>query len=204
MDGVFRLDRSPTNLRAGNRTQRQPGEPDRGAFDTASIAHFGSLYRTALRLTKNTADAEDLTQETYARALRASGQFQWGTNLKAWLFTILRNAHRNRRRDAGRAIVIIDNQAVTASDACDEAAKTPEAQLLRDVLDSDLQAALESLPRALRDTVWLREIDELSYAEIAQRLEIPVGTVMSRLAHARELLYRNLTKRPGAFRGRRR
>jgi RNA polymerase sigma-70 factor (ECF subfamily) len=192
-------------MRAGNRIQRgQPGESDRGAFDTASIAHFGSLYRTALRLTKNAADAEDLTQETYARALRASGQFQWGTNLKAWLFTILRNADRNRRRDAGRAIVIVDNQAVAASDACDEAAKTPEAQLLRDVLDSDLQAALESLPRAQRDTLWLREVDELSYAEIAQRLEIPVGTVMSRLAHARELLYRNLTKRPGAFRGRRR
>jgi RNA polymerase sigma-70 factor (ECF subfamily) len=160
------------------------------------------VYRTALRLTRNAADAEDLTQETYVRALRASGRFQWGTNLKAWLLTILRNADRNRRRDAARAIVVIDDQAVDASEVRDEAAKTPEALLLRDVIDRDLQAALESLPRPLQEIIWLRDVEELSYAELAQRLDIPLGTVMSRLSKARERLFARLTERTGAFRGR--
>jgi RNA polymerase sigma-70 factor (ECF subfamily) len=81
--------------------------PDRGAFDTESLALLGSVYRTALRLTRNAADAEDLTQETYARAIGASGRFQWGTNLKAWLVTILRNVNRNHTRDRARAIVVV-------------------------------------------------------------------------------------------------
>ena len=81
-------------------------------FDVESLALFGSLYRTALRMTRSAADAEDLTQETYARALGASGSFRTGTNLKAWLFTILRNVNRNRRRDRSRAIVVVDGARV--------------------------------------------------------------------------------------------
>ena len=145
--------------------------PDREVFDTESLAHFGSVYRTALRLTKNTADAEDLTQETYARALGASGRFQWGTNLKAWLFTILRNVNRNRTRDRARAIVVVDGEAVDQFDGAGASTETPEARLLRDAESRDLRAAIESLPLALGQTVWLRDVEELSYAEIAKRLE---------------------------------
>jgi len=175
------------------------GMTHRKAFETESIAHFESLYRIALRLTKNAADAEDLTQETYARALRASDRFRLGTNLKAWLSTILRNVARNRRRDLARAIVVIDGPAV---ERCAESTgDTPEARLLRDVTRRDLQAAVEALPRALGRTVWLRDAEELSYAEIARRLDVPIGTVMSRLFRARELLYRRLTG--GAHRRRR-
>jgi RNA polymerase sigma-70 factor (ECF subfamily) len=171
--------------------------PDHGAFHTEVLAHLGSVYRTALRLTRNTADAEDLTQETYARALGASGRFQWGTNLKAWLFTILRNIDRNRKRDRARAIVVVNGEAVDRFDGAGAASETPEARLLGDAMGRDLRTAIESLPRALGPTVWLRDVEGLSYAEIATRLDIPIGTVMSRLSSARELLYRRVARGAG-------
>jgi len=176
--------------------------PDRKTFDSESVAHISSVYRTALQLTKNQADAEDLTQETYVRALRASRTFQWGTNLRAWLLTILRNLDRNRRRDHRRAPIVVDDRAVAASRVREDSSKTPEGLLLRDVLDRDLQEALEALPRPLQEIVWLRDVEELSYAELAERLGIPLGTVMSRLFTARERLFKHLTKRASRFQGR--
>ena len=164
--------------------------PDRKAFDTESVTHIASVYRAALQLTKNPADAEDLTQETYVRALRASGSFQWGTNIRAWLLTILRNLDRNGRRDAGRAPVVVDDRAVAASRVRDDPSKTPEGLLLRDVLDRDLEI------------IWLRDVEELSYAELAARLGIPLGTVMSRLFSARERLFKQLTKNSSRFQSR--
>jgi RNA polymerase sigma-70 factor (ECF subfamily) len=176
-----------------NRTsQLRQHVPDREAFRVETLALFGSVYRVARRLTKNTADAEDLTQETYLRALGAVGSFQLGTNLKSWLFTILRNINRNRMRDRARAIVAVDDDAVNGFTGVD-AGDTPEARLLRHAESRELRAAVESLPPALYQTVWLRDIEEFSYAEIASRLGIPMGTVMSRLSRARELLYRRMT-----------
>jgi RNA polymerase sigma-70 factor (ECF subfamily) len=167
--------------------------PDRDAFHTETLALFGSVYRVARRLTKNTADADDLTQETYVRALGAVGSFQFGTNLKSWLFTILRNINRNRLRDRARAIVVVDDDVVNRFDGAGDSSETPEGRLLRNAESRDLRAAIESLPPVLRQIVWLRDIEELSYAEIARRLNIPIGTVMSRLSRARELLYRRMT-----------
>jgi RNA polymerase sigma-70 factor (ECF subfamily) len=182
------------NVSAGNRApQRQQRVSDRDAFHTETLALFGTMYRVARRLTKNTTDAEDLTQETYVRAFSAAGSFQLGTNAKSWLFTILRNLNRNRTRDRARAIVVVDGDAVDRFDGADDSSETPEARLLRKAESRDLRAAIESLPPALRQTVWLRDIEELSYAEIARRLDIPIGTVMSRLSRARELLYRRMT-----------
>ena len=199
MNAVLWLNLIPGNVRPGNRIQgRQRPVPDREAFDTESLAHFGRLYRAALRLTKDASDAEDLTQETYARALEASGRFQRGTNLKAWLFTILRNVNRNRKRDQARAIVVVDGEAVDQFDGAGAACETPEAQLLREASSRDLRAAIASLPRALGQTMWLRDVEELSYAEIAKRLDIPIGTVMSRLSRARDLLCCRLTEGAGA------
>jgi RNA polymerase sigma-70 factor (ECF subfamily) len=177
--------------------RRQRRAPDREAFRTETLALFGSVYRVARRLTKSTADAEDLTQETYVRALRSVGSFQLGTNLKSWLFTILRNINRNRTRDRARAVVMIDGDAVKRFDGANNSSDTPEAQLVRNAESRDLRAAVDSLPRALRQTMWLRDIEELSYAEVARRLDIPIGTVMSRLSRARELLYRRMTERGG-------
>jgi RNA polymerase sigma-70 factor (ECF subfamily) len=186
------------NVSTRHPTSRLPQRvPDRDVFRVETLALFGSVYRVARRLTKNTADAEDLTQETYVRALAAVGSFQFGTNLKSWLFTILRNLSRNRMRDRARAIVVVDGDAVNRFDGVD-ASETPEALLLRDAQSRDLWAAIESLSPVLRETVRLRDIEELSYAEIARRLHIPIGTVMSRLSRARELLYRRMTDRRDA------
>lgn len=203
MTGVLGVgaDSATVHNKLGNPIERREGgASERRAFDLESIALFGSVYRTALRLARNAADAEDLAQETYVRALGASGTFQPGTNLKAWLFTILRNVNRNRKRDRARAIVVTNGEKVDQFDGAGAASDTPEARLLRDALSRDLRAAIESLPRPLAETAWLRDVEELSYAEIADRLDIPIGTVMSRLSRARELLYTRLAGTHGAGR----
>jgi len=173
--------------------------PDRtAAFEVDALACLDALYRTALRLTRVPADAEDLVQETYLKAFRAADRFQAGTNLRAWLFTILHNTARNRARDRARDTVTVDSEAAERADegagawSRSGAAETPETQLLRDTLTPDLQAAIEALPGAFRQAVWLRDVEEFSYAEIAEMLSIPVGTVMSRISRGRRLLFDRL------------
>jgi RNA polymerase sigma-70 factor (ECF subfamily) len=146
----------------------------------------------ALRLTRRPADAEDLVQDTYLKAFRASAQFERGTNLKAWLFTILHNTFRNVRRHDGRNPVDVDSEKV--EQAVDRAAEdqTPEQLLTRATIDADLQAALDALPEVFRQAVWLRDVEEIPYAEIARMVGVPVGTVMSRISRGRRLLYQRL------------
>ena len=149
-----------------------------------------------MRLTRNRADAEDLVQDTFVKAFRHSGQFKRGTNLRAWLYTILHNTWRNRRRDAGRDAVDVDSDQVeqlTASGSGGEQIETPERILLRSTLDADLQAALDSLPEAFREAVWLRDVEEFTYAEIAEMLTVPIGTVMSRISRGRRMLFEKLS-----------
>lgn len=160
-------------------------------FETEALNYLDSLYGTALRLTRNEADAQDLVQETYVKAFRSAKQFKPGTNLKAWLFTILHNTFRNLRRDSGRDPVEVDSQQVELSGRADPAA-TPEEQLLRAAMGPDLQAALDALPEAFREAVWLRDVEEFPYADIAEMLGIPVGTVMSRISRGRRMLYDSL------------
>src|SRR5437667_10178198 len=140
------------------------------AFETEALACLDSLYRTALRLTRVPADAEDLVQETYLKAFRSADRFEPGTNLRAWLFTILHNSGRNRARDRARDVVRADSEAVDRvaeawPASAHAAGATPESLLLRDTLDPDLQAALDALPHAFREAVWLRDVEEFSYAE---------------------------------------
>jgi RNA polymerase sigma-70 factor (ECF subfamily) len=169
------------------------------AFEADALAWLDSLYRTALRLTHRPADAEDLVQETYLRAFRAADQFTPGTNLRAWLFTILHNTARNRLRDLAREHLDVDSDAVERAAGGEEvggfpsvSADTPESLLLRDTLTPDLQAALDALPPAFREAVWLRDVEEFSYAEIAEMLSVPIGTVMSRISRGRRLLFDRL------------
>jgi RNA polymerase sigma-70 factor, ECF subfamily len=164
------------------------------AFDRDAVAQFAGVQRAARRLTRNAADAEDLVQETYVRALRGAEQFRPGTNLKAWLLTILRHVHLNRRRQAARAIVEVDEAKVDRFADAAEHGDTPERRLLGRMLDERLRIAHESLPLSLRQTLWLRDMEGLSYADIAKRLGIPAGTVMSRLARARQLLYQRVNE----------
>jgi RNA polymerase sigma-70 factor (ECF subfamily) len=162
------------------------------AFTADALSYVDSLYGTALRLTRRPQDAEDLVQETYLKAFRASNQFERGTNLKAWLFTILHNTFRNMRRHDGRNPVDVNSE--TVEQAVDVAGEdhSPEQLLTRATLDVDLQAALDALPDAFRQAVWLRDVEEFSYAEIADMLEVPIGTVMSRISRGRRLLYQRL------------
>ena len=160
-------------------------------FEADALSHLDSLYGTALRLTRNEADAQDLVQDTYVKAFKSRKQFTAGSNLKAWLFTILHNTYRNRRRDSGRDPVDVDSEQVDMAIAVDPAA-TPEEQLMRTTLGPELQEALDSLPEAFREAVWLRDVEEFPYAEIAEVLAIPVGTVMSRIARGRRMLYNRM------------
>jgi len=162
------------------------------AFEAEALASLDSLYRAALRLTRVPADAEDLVQDTYLKAFRSAHQFEPGTNLRAWLFTILHNTARNRARDRARDTVQVDSEAVDQASAYAPATgrpETPETLLLRDTLAPELQAAIDALPEAFRQAVWLRDVEEFSYAEIAEMLAIPIGTVMSRISRGRRALY---------------
>jgi RNA polymerase sigma-70 factor (ECF subfamily) len=179
-------------------TARAPGELPRGEdaqFAQEALSHLDSLYGTALRLTRRPPDAEDLVQDTYLKAFRSAHQFERGTNLKAWLFTILHNTYRNMRRHDGRNPVDVDSEAVDrAADGAGDR-DTPEQLLSRATLDADLQAALDALPEAFRQAVWLRDVEELSYAEIASVLDVPIGTVMSRISRGRRALFEGLQAR---------
>jgi RNA polymerase sigma-70 factor (ECF subfamily) len=166
-------------------------------FEAEALEWIDSLYRTALRLTRSPADAEDLVQETYLKAFRARDSFTPGTNLRAWLFTILHNTVRNRARDRAREALTVDTDVVErVSDAAvlehAGAMETPETLLLHDTLGPDLQAAIDALPAAFRQAVWLRDVEEFTYAEIAKMLDIPTGTVMSRISRGRRALFERL------------
>jgi RNA polymerase sigma-70 factor (ECF subfamily) len=174
--------------------RRRP-TPDPDAFAAEVLSFLDPLYATALRLARNRADAEDLVQDTMVKALRFSDRFTPGTNLRAWLYTILHNTWRNRRRDAARDTVDVDSprveEAATLPDG-PAVLDTPEQILLRGTLDADLQAALDELPDAFREAVWLRDVEEFAYAEIAEMLGVPIGTVMSRISRGRRALFQKL------------
>jgi RNA polymerase sigma-70 factor, ECF subfamily len=180
-------------------TPRQGLRVVSSAFEREALASLDSLYRAARRLTRAPADAEDLVQDTYLKAFRAADRFEPGTNLRAWLFTILHNTARNRARDRARDTVAIDSEVVDrAADApaaigsVSGRGETPESLLLRDTLGPELQAAIDDLPEAFRQAVWLRDVEEFSYAEIAEMLSVPIGTVMSRISRGRRLLFDQL------------
>lgn len=153
-----------------------------------------SLYGTALRLTRRVPDAEDLVQDTYLKAFRASAQFQRGTNLKAWLFTILHNTFRNMRRHDGRNPIDVDSDVVEQAEAAGGQQQNPEQLLARATIDADLRAALDGLPDAFRQAVWLRDVEEFTYAEIAEMIGAPIGTVMSRISRGRRMLFDRVSK----------
>jgi len=170
-----------------------------GWYDTLeaeALSNLDGLFSTALRLTRDRTRAEDLVQDTFLKAVRFAAQFERGTNLRAWLFTILHNTFRNDLRGAGRNPVETDSEVVETAPARSPERNDPEALLLRTSLGADLKAALDGLPDAYRQAVWLRDVEEFSYNEIAEMLGIPVGTVMSRIARGRRALYDRLSATP--------
>jgi len=160
-------------------------------FKQAALEHLDALYGFAMALTHDRTEAEDLVQETYLRAVRAFGQLMPDSNLKSWLFTILRNVWLNQLRHAHSGPQFIELDAEAEGDHpqwLDRVANDPHVELMRKVERAEVRAALEQLPRLYREVVVLRDIEGFSYRQIAGIVGCPAGTVMSRLGRAREKL----------------
>ncbi len=165
-------------------------------LEAEAISYLDALYRTALRMTRNPSDAEDLVQETYLRAFRSLHQFKFGTNLRAWLFRIMTNAYINEYRKRGRRptgtslddledFYLYDHLIDSGVQPSDQ---RPEEIVLSHLTADDVIQALEELSDDFRQVVLLADVEGFAYREIAEILDIPVGTVMSRLYRARRKL----------------
>jgi len=168
-------------------------------FEAAAMPYLDPLYNAAYRMARNPQDAEDLVQETYLKAYKYYDKFEEGTNLKAWLFKILKNTFINSYRKKQQAppkadFADIEESFETIVRDDGGGARTPEEELLEKVLDEDVQQAIEELPHDYRMVVLLADLEGFAYKEIADILEIPVGTVMSRLYRGRRLLEEALLK----------
>lgn len=172
---------------------------DNERFQRDALPLLDSLYGAALRMTRNPADAEDLVQETMLRAYRGFDRFEPGTNLKAWLFRILTNAYINVYRKRRREPQKVSQDEIEDFDLYQELknhdsriGETPETIVLDALVDSDILEAIDDLPEQFRLAVVLSDIEGFSYAEMAEIMDVPMGTVMSRLHRGRKALQKRL------------
>ena len=173
---------------------------EQATFAEQAMEHMPALYAAALRMTRNPSDAEDLVQETYLRAYRGFGGFQEGTNLKAWLYRILTNTYINsyrakkRRPDETELDEVEDLYLYRRIGGLEAAmaGRSAEDELLDRFTDTEVKAAIEALPENFRLAVLLADVEGFSYKEIADILDIPIGTVMSRLHRGRKALQKRL------------
>jgi RNA polymerase sigma-70 factor (ECF subfamily) len=162
-------------------------------FANEAITHLDSLYRGALRLTRNPEQAQDLVQDTYVRALRYQHSFEAGTNMKAWLFAIMRNLFWDRFKSSHKDDVSLDDVGeFPLYDKLKDSAEIPEAEVLDKLAAGEVVKAIEQLPPLHREVVLLVDVEGFSYKDAAQVLGIPIGTVMSRLHRARQQLQKSL------------
>jgi RNA polymerase sigma-70 factor (ECF subfamily) len=165
----------------------------RAAFEAEALPHLDTVYRVALRLSGNEAQAEDLVQETMLKAFRSWHQYKQGTNVRAWLLTILRHSFINEYRKARRQAAEVDVHRVESFTVFEQVQETdPEGRFFDQLVDDDVLRAIDRLPDEFRETLVLSDVEDLSYAEIAEVTEVPVGTVKSRLFRARQALQREL------------
>jgi len=166
----------------------------RQEFEEITVPHMGGLLRVALKMTGNREEAEDLVQETFLKAFRAFDRFEWGTNVRAWLFRIMINTHYNihRHRKIFKDIEESShghwiNMEVVSQEAM-RALRNPETSLQSRIVLSEIHRAVENLPYEYKVIFMLSDVEGFSYKEVAETVGCPIGTVMSRLHRARRLL----------------
>lgn len=168
------------------------------AFEREALPHMDLLYNYALRMTFNAADAEDLVQETYLKAFRFWDSYEQGTNIRAWLFRIMKNAYINRYRKEKKEPETVEYQEIENfyNSVRESAAESSDLQesVFNNLLEDDVANAIAALPEDFRTVVILCDIEELTYEEVAEFLDCPIGTVRSRLHRGRKLLRAQLTE----------
>jgi RNA polymerase sigma-70 factor (ECF subfamily) len=172
----------------------EPADP-RALFEEQAIPYMDQLYAAAMRLTRNPSDAADLVQETFIKAFQAFGQFQQGTNLKAWLYriqtnTFINNYRKNQRNPYQGTIDDLEDWQLGSAESVTRTTSTrsAEAEAIDHLPDSDVKEALQSIPEDFRMAVYFADVEGFSYQEIADIMKTPVGTVMSRLHRGRRML----------------
>jgi len=172
-----------------------PADEARALFEEQAIPYMDQLYAAAMRMTRNPSDASDLVQDTFVKAFAAFGQFQQGTNLKAWLYRILTNTfingyRKNQRNPYQGTIDELEDWQLGGAESVTQGRSTrsAEAEAIDHLPDSDVKDALQSIPEDFRMAVYFADVEGFSYQEIADIMKTPVGTVMSRLHRGRRML----------------
>ncbi len=173
-------------------------------FSDEALAHIDALFGYAMTLTRDKTEAEDLVQETYVRGVRSASRLSHDSNVKSWLFTLMRNAWLNqvRHQNSGPRFVGFDDESPAASSWVAEESTNPQVVYFRKLERNQVRLAIEGLPNAYREVIVLRDFEGFTYQEIAAILDCPAGTVMSRLSRARERLRAILTNKQTKSRAR--
>lgn len=186
------MERKSVSTKSANESERSK------EFEQNVLEHIDMMYAVALKLTRNVADAQDLTQNTLVKALRFHEKFQEGTYIKAWLLTILRNTFINEYRRRVRRPTLVE---LSGAEPAPDTSPDPEIRYepselsrstLFELLEDEVKAAILSLPDDFRHAVIMADLEDLSYKDIAERMGCPLGTVMSRLYRGRKLLREKL------------